>query len=202
MTTETTTWGSPSSTGKMTFVEKLNQNGKRPAHRVGQRTADAPGNLRVLTDWHLRPQAQQKYESNSFKLELHVSDALLRVAAEADRCNQQYAIEHKSELFAEGTDELDIKSYYKPLCGEDNLLRVKMHKSDTKVFKLENGGSTQVPIAQLPKYVPVCIEVADEGLWVNKEDGSWGPRWNVRNIYITGSPNGPSQVEDDEFADA
>ena len=194
-----TTWGTPTVLGKITLVDKLNQNGKRPGHRLGQRAAEASGNPVVLTDWHVR---EQKYESKTIRLELQLCDAQLKVAAEADRCNQEYAIANKGELFSEGTDALDVKGYYKSLCADDNVLRLKLHKSETKIFHMEGAADARrVAKNELHKNSPVCVEVTDQGLWFNGEDGSWGPRWVARNVYITGSPTGPLQVEDDEFED-
>ncbi len=192
------TWAAPTSVGKLILVDRLSPNGKRPGHRFGQRTLGATDNPVVLTDWHTRP--QQKYESAHITLELQVSDST--VAAETDACNEQYAIARKDELFPRGTDALDIQSYYKPLCGDGNVLRLKLHKSETKVFCLQGGDMRRVAKDQLHKHTPVCVEVTDQGLWFNTEDQSWGPRWIVRNAYITGSPTGPASLVDDEFEDA
>ncbi len=191
--TMATTWGDQTSVGKVVLIDKKNAHGKRPGHRLGRREPSG-ANPVVVSDWHARP---SKFDSNSATLELR--NAPVGVAEEADRCNLEYAVAHRAELFDEGTDEMDVQSYYRPLVHE-GMLRVKLQRSQTNVFRLVGTTATRASMKELLRGSPVCLEVTDHGLWIG-DDGSWGARWIVRNVYITGEPV-DGDLEDDEFEDA
>ena len=192
-----TKFAPPETSGKLIFVSKMTDLNKPQKYRLGKREWGAPNPV-VMTDWHLRP---SRYDSNSVKLEL--GNAPIETAKRADAENIAHVTEHRTKFFDDDDiDECDVQAYYKPLVSADDVLRVKLDTRDVMVFKIHPGGAgppmTPVKPGAVVKGTPVCLDIVDDGIWLNADNQSWGPRWKVRTIYITGEP----VVDDDDFVEA